>query len=77
MNLLEKFLDNTTEIYKDLNHKDFEYDKDIFDDELNFLLENVYDIKVLKSERKRLRQYEWALKIVININKKIKNFIII
>lgn len=69
MSLLENFLDNVNEIYKDLNYKDFGYDdEEIFDDELNFLLENVYNIKVLKSKRKRLRQQEWANKIRMKFN---------
>lgn len=71
MNKLENYLDNTKFIYKDLNYRDFGYDdKGLFNDELNFLLENVYNIPLINSERKRIKQQEWTEDIRDRFNNK-------
>lgn len=61
MNKLEKYLDEVKCIYGDLKYSDFDFDdEEIFNDELFFLLENVYEIPVINNVRKRLKQQEWA-----------------
>lgn len=68
---LETYLDNNKIIYEDLDYKNFNFfDKEIFEDELTFLLENVYDIKILESDRKRIKQKDWALDIKSRFNNK-------
>lgn len=60
MNKLEEYLDNydNKEIYKDdlYNYKKFNYiDELIFNNHLTFLLENIYNIKVIEIDKSRVR----------------------
>lgn len=69
MTKLEDFLDKISN--KELEdsifskYKDFDYDdEDIFQIDLDFLLENIYDIKLVESKRKRLGQQEFREKVL-------------
>ena len=69
MTKIEDFLDNVSD--KELEdsifskYKDFDYDdEDIFQIDLDFLLNNIYDIKLVESKRKRLGQQEFRQKVL-------------
>jgi len=71
MSLLEKYLDTQTSIVNDLDYNNFKFDdKELFEDELTFLLDNIYQIKIYDSERQRNKQKEWANKIKQLFNNK-------
>jgi hypothetical protein len=69
MTKLEDFLDKNENGKIDLSiyqkYKDFEYlNEDIFTVDLNFLLENIYNIKIYDESRKRLSQQEFRNKLM-------------
>ena len=73
MNKLEKYLDNydnkelTDNIYK--IYKNFSYkNEDLYLYHLNFLLENIYSIKIIEYKRKRLDQKEFRKNIIKKFN---------
>lgn len=73
MNRLEQYLDNydnkelTNSIYK--MYKDFLYEnEDLYLFHLDFLLENVYSIKIIENKRKRLNQTEFRKQIIKKFN---------
>ena len=73
MNKLEEYLykyDNQT-IYNTIFNKpeDFDYeDIDLFHHHLNFMLNNLYNIKIIEPSRKRLNQTQFRQEKIIKIN---------
>jgi predicted restriction endonuclease len=75
MNKLEEYLDQFN--YKELQNNIYtKYSEFLYDDEelylhhLNFLLENIYSIKIIESKRKRLNQTEFRNEILNKFNYK-------
>lgn len=73
MNKLEQYLDNyenkelTNYIYD--MYEFFSYkDKNLYLYHLNFLLENIYSIKIIENKRKRLNQNEFRKEIIKKFN---------
>lgn len=69
MTKLEHFLDNinTNELEDSIyyKYKDFDYDdKEIFYMDLEFLLNNIYNIKIVESKQKRMGQHEFRQKVL-------------
>ena len=76
MNKLEYYLDNNDnkEIIKDEinDYKKFDYnDEIIFNNHLNFLLENIYNIKIIENDKSRVRlsQKEFRKELLKKFNK--------
>lgn len=69
MTKLEEYLDKITNTELEdcifSRYKDFDYDdEDIFQIDLEFLLNNIYDIKIVESKQKRLGQQEFRQKVL-------------
>ena len=77
MNKLEEYLDknDNKEIIKDeiYDYKKFNYnDEIIFNNHLNFLLENIYNIKIIENDKSRVRlsQKEFRKELLKKFNNK-------
>jgi hypothetical protein len=77
MNKLELYLDknDNKEIIKDeiYDYKKFNYnDEIIFNNYLNFLLENIYNIKIIENDKSRVRlsQTEFRKELLKKFNNK-------
>lgn len=75
MTKLELYLDkfNNKEIYDSIfnKYKDFDYDdEDIYQFDLEFMLDNIYNIKIVNTQLKRMGQQEFRQKILELYNNK-------
>jgi predicted restriction endonuclease len=75
MTKLEDFLDknNNKELYNSIfyKYKDFDYDdEDIFQIDLEFMLDNIYNIKIIDTKLKRMGQQEFRQRILELYNNK-------